>query len=227
MRSEIQPETSRLTMPAGQHQRQHLRAARGAEAEVAAVGDDVHLRHRHRHAAGDAGDAQQRLGRVHRRPNGRSVGVRGAGAAPRPRPAPAAGRAATARAAASSRRRRCPCRCRSGASRRVDEVLHDRRPDRAGEVVAAHADGQRDAAAAVEPQRGVGDQRREGRRAAEQAEQQAVRERESRGWAPGRRAMKPAPRPTAPTSIGSITPQRSASRPIRMPPTPKPIIGSV
>jgi hypothetical protein len=34
-----------------EHQRQHLGAARRAEAEVSAVGDDVHLRHRHRHAA--------------------------------------------------------------------------------------------------------------------------------------------------------------------------------
>ena len=51
---------------------------------------------------------------------------------------------------------------------RLDEVLHDRRPDRAGQVVAAGADRHRDAAPAHEPQRGVGHQRREGGRAAEQ-----------------------------------------------------------
>ncbi len=60
----------------------------------------------------------------------------------------------------------------------LDEVLHDRRPDRAGEVVAAGADRHRGAAPLDEPERGVGDQRREGRRAAGQAEQQAVDDRE-------------------------------------------------
>ena len=43
----------------------------------------------------------------------------------------------------------------------LDEVLDDRRPDRAGDVVAAGADRDRDAAPAHEPERGVGDQRRE------------------------------------------------------------------
>jgi hypothetical protein len=38
---------------------------------------------------------------------------------------------------------------------------------------------------------------------------------------------KPRPRPTAPMSKGTITPKRSASRPIMMPPTPKPIISMV
>ena len=42
-----------------EHDREHLGAARRAVAEVAAVGDDVDLRHRHRHAAGDAGDREQ------------------------------------------------------------------------------------------------------------------------------------------------------------------------
>ena len=42
------------------------RAARRAVAEIAAVRDDVHLRHRHRDAARDARDAQQRLQRVRR-----------------------------------------------------------------------------------------------------------------------------------------------------------------
>ena len=40
-------------------------------------------------------------------------------------------------------------------------------------------------------------------------------------------AMKPAPRPSVPISIGTITPKRSASLPIRMPPSPKPSIVSV
>ena len=57
-------------------------------------------------------------------------------------------------------------------------MLDDRRPDRAGDVVAAGADRDRDAAPALEPERGVGDQRREARRAADQAEQDAVDDRE-------------------------------------------------
>jgi hypothetical protein len=40
-------------------------------------------------------------------------------------------------------------------------------------------------------------------------------------------AMKPRPRPTAPPSTGTITPYRSESLPMRMPPTPKPIMVSV
>ncbi len=39
--------------------------------------------------------------------------------------------------------------------------------------------------------------------------------------------MNPSPRPTAPIISGTITPKRSASRPIRMPPMPKPTIVSV
>jgi hypothetical protein len=34
-----------------QHQRQHFGAARHAIAEIVAIGDDMNLRHRHRHAA--------------------------------------------------------------------------------------------------------------------------------------------------------------------------------
>jgi hypothetical protein len=60
----------------------------------------------------------------------------------------------------------------------VDDVLRDGRPDRTGKVVAAHADGQRDAAPAREPARGVGHQRCKGGRGAEQADEQALRQAE-------------------------------------------------
>jgi len=40
-------------------------------------------------------------------------------------------------------------------------------------------------------------------------------------------STKPAARHTAPTSADTITPRRSASRPIQMPPMPKPTISSV
>src|SRR5437879_897292 len=42
-----------------------------------------------------------------------------------------------------------------------------------------------------------------------------------------RQRRKPAPRLSAPVTTGTMTPKRSASRPIRMPPTPKPTIVSV
>ena len=86
-----------------QHQRQHFGAARHAVAEVAAIGDDVHLRHRHRHAAGDAGQRQHR---------GQRVGATAAGrrAAPRAltwlRRAAAPISSAQQRPAAASSRRR-------------------------------------------------------------------------------------------------------------------------
>ena len=59
MRSAMKPEATRLTMPKPEHERQHLGSARDAVAEVAAIGDDVNLRHRHRDAAGDARHDQQ------------------------------------------------------------------------------------------------------------------------------------------------------------------------
>ena len=66
----------RLTMPKPSISESISAPRAGAVAEVAAVGDDVHLRHRHRDAAGDAGDAQQRLQRVGRqaeRPRARAA----------------------------------------------------------------------------------------------------------------------------------------------------------
>ena len=59
-----------------------------------------------------------------------------------------------------------------------DRGLQERRPDRPGQIVAARDDRDRDAAAADEPERHVGDQRPEGRRAAEHADQQRLREHE-------------------------------------------------
>ena len=204
---------------AGQHQRQHLGAARGAVAEVGAVGDDVDLRHRHRDAAGDAGDAEQRLRVVHAQAERR-------GSTPA---APALERVAVA--GRCSRRTR-PHQQREQRHRHdaedaeadvglapaddLDEVLHDRRPDRAGEVVAARADRDRDAAPAHEPERRVGDQRRESRRAAEQrrAEAPCTSTKLPRLPRTGRRRRSRRRAPTAPIRTTSITPRRSASWPI-------------
>jgi hypothetical protein len=47
--------------PEAQHKRQHLCASGRAVAQIAAVGDDMDLRHRHRDAASKAGDGQQSL----------------------------------------------------------------------------------------------------------------------------------------------------------------------
>ena len=55
-----------------------------------------------------------------------------------------------------------------------DAGLHQRRPDRAGEVVAAGRQRDGEAAPPAEPQRGIGDQRPEGRAAAEQPDQRAM-----------------------------------------------------
>ena len=111
----------------------------------------------------------------------------------------------------------------------LDEVLHDRRPDRAGEVVAAGADRHRDAAPARRTRARC--RRPAARRSPScRAGRSAGRARARRPRMPPRQAgerRSRAPRPTAPISTGTITPKRSASRPMRMPPMPKPIIISV
>ena len=194
-----------------EHQRQHLGAARGAIAEIAAVGDDVDLRHRHRHAAGHAGDAQQHLQHAGREAE-RTTRLCASRRQPRrgrtPETPTPRGAGHTAASALRLRRPRRPWYLFARSERRwplpqaqrerqhgreaedadsevglapadrFDEVLHDRRPDRAAEVVAARADRNRDAAPAIEPERRVGDQRREGGGAAEHADQQAVDQRE-------------------------------------------------
>ena len=60
-------------------------------------------------------------------------------------------------------------------------ALDDRRPDRAGEIVAAGGDGHRDAAPAHEPVRRFRHQRREGRRRAETDQHMDDRELPQRG----------------------------------------------
>ncbi len=156
-----------------EHQRQHLRAARDAVAEIAAIGDDMDLRHRHGGAAGEAGEDQQRQQDFRRdrrraRRNRRRL-LRGGVVRHR--------RLAAQRQAERQHRRGAedadpdirlaPADC-------VDEMLQDGRPDRAGEVVAAGADPHRDAAIAREPMRDVGDQRPERSGAAEHADQQSL-----------------------------------------------------
>ena len=88
-----------------QHQRQHLRAARHAVAEVGAVGDDMDLRHRHGDAAGDAGHGQQRLQGVGRQAERGLRAARDRGDLAFPR-GPAAGAAASAPAGSSSTRQK-------------------------------------------------------------------------------------------------------------------------
>ena len=60
MRSAMKPEAMRLMMPKPSISDSISAPRAGAVAEVGAIGDDVHLRHRHGDAAGDAGDAEQR-----------------------------------------------------------------------------------------------------------------------------------------------------------------------
>ncbi len=85
-------------------------------------------------------------------------------ASARPPPAGGRGRIASASSGSVTAHRTPSADVGRAPADRLDEVLHDRRPDRAGQVVAAGADRHRDAAPAHEPQRRVGHQRREGRR---------------------------------------------------------------
>ena len=64
---------------------------------------------------------------------------------------------------------------RRAPARRRDEMLHHRRPHRAGEIIAGGGERDRDAAPAHEPMRHLGHQRAESGRAAE-ADQQAIGE---------------------------------------------------
>ncbi len=145
----------------GHHQRQHLGAARHAIAEIAAIGDDMHLRHRHGDAAGNAGDRKQHRQRVGREfeidPRRRCIGVitdlvvahLGAQDQQQARHQHHAGEGDADMGVA-------PTDCLHA---RVDE----RRPYRAGNVVAACDDRHREAAIALEPVRSLRHQRREGR----------------------------------------------------------------
>ena len=59
----------------------------------------------------------------------------------------------------------------AGAAVNADEMRHQRRPDRAGEIIAGGGNGDRDAAAAREPVRDIRHQRSEGGRATETDQQ--------------------------------------------------------
>ena len=153
-----------------EHQGQHLRAARRAVAEVAAIGDHMHLRHRHRDAARDRGEHQHALQDRGRRRHAGDRGMRTVG-----------------RRCAMIDRRLAPHQQRDRHHRHdaehadahegiapadgLDGGLQDQRPDRAGEVVAAGDDRHGDATPLHEPVRDVGHQRSEGAGCAEPADQ--------------------------------------------------------
>ena len=130
----------------------------------------MHLRHRHGDTTRDAGEAQQREQGIGmetqrgRRPRRR--GVRSVFLLRREPPSQNQGQRQHGEDAddADDHLGRAPPGC-------LDEALHDRRPDRAAQIIARCANGDRDAAPAREPVRDVGDQRREARRAAD-ADQQ-------------------------------------------------------
>ena len=229
MRSQIQPDTSRLTMPNAEHQRQHLRAARRTVAEVAAVGDDVDLRHRHRDAAAQDRRCTAAPAGRGERPNGRDDGVTAPAPLPRSdgeRRLPAA--QATRAAAWSRAQKSADAECRSGASRRsrrsaARSAARRRRPGscrwrrspprcRAGASNQSEMSATSGANVAELPRKPMS----RPCTSANSSEPAASR--------PGRSR---APRPIAPTGAAAITPKRSARRPIRMPPKPKPSIVSV
>ena len=74
--SATKPEPMREMMPSSHHQGQHLGAARDAIAKIAAIGDQMDLRHRHRDAAGKAGGDQENQQKPRRYAD---VGARGLG----------------------------------------------------------------------------------------------------------------------------------------------------
>ena len=160
MRSAMKPEATRLTTPKAEHQRQHLGAARRRRSRG--------RRNRRRYEPAASTSPRSRRRR-------------------RCTAAPAASAARTASRPAGARAPRCRRRCADARCRRRnsrtsgsmvtmqkqadadmrrapavggDEMLHHRRPDRAGEIIAGGGDGDGDAAAAHEPVRDVGHQRR-------------------------------------------------------------------
>ena len=159
--------------PERHHQRQHVGAAGDAVAEIAAIGDDVDLRHRHRNAAANRSQGQEDLQRPRRQAErrGRSLARRGSGIEERGRRAPAQSNDA------DEKHGRAACQRNADMGRppaiERDGVLHDRRPHRAGDIISSRANRHRNAAAADEPVRNVRDQRAKRRRAAES--DQAVR----------------------------------------------------
>ena len=117
-----------------QHQREHFGPARDAIAEIAAIGDDMHLRHRHRDAAGKARDDQQRHQQARRNAD---VGARDARRRLRLGELPRRGRRRISRRAGDGRgdeeadRDIGPAPAEPGHRR-----VHRQRPDRAGEIIA-------------------------------------------------------------------------------------------
>src|SRR5690606_16838436 len=143
---------------------------RCAVAEVATVGDDVHLRHGHGHAARDASYDEQAEEHVGRDPES---GLRACGCQLRLRNLLMRWRAAQREGERQQSHqtehtdaevRLAPAICR-------DEVLDKRRPDRASEIVAAGANRDRNTTPTGEPVRDVGQKRSKTRRAANANEQ--------------------------------------------------------
>jgi hypothetical protein len=131
-------------------------------AEIAAIGDDVDLRHRHGDAAGQAGEAQHGLQRVGRN----AQAALRAGAQRAHRFGLLHRRAATQCQQERQRRKAAEhadadMRCAPAVA--GDEMMQDGRPDGATEIVTAGHDGDGNAAPAREPLRGVRDQRPERR----------------------------------------------------------------
>lgn len=157
-----QPKPESADDAASQHQRQHARALGGAVSEVRAVGNDVHLRHRHGHAACQAGHAHQRRCLARCEPE-RPVMVRSSLRSPRHRlhddgrAPPHGGRQHQHAHAANDAQRQVGWPPAHG----FDASLYQRWPDRAGQVVAARAHRHGDAAAPMPPQRRIGQQRGE------------------------------------------------------------------
>ncbi len=158
----MKPEAMRLTMPNRQHDRQHFGAARHAVTEIAAIGDDMHLRHRHGDAAADAGDAEQHEQRYSATRQAAARGTR----------APFSGHIEHHGALTEHQRQRQHRRnaeqtdADDSRAASLPSMVNagSRRPDRTGKVIACRGNRHGDAAPPQEPVRDIGDHRTEGRR---------------------------------------------------------------
>ena len=159
-----------------QHQREHLGAARGIESEVRAIGNDMHLRHRHRHTAANPRDKQQALRRADTKPERPLQRMRKTCVCHR---CSGCHQGRPLAHAYTQQRHPYPAHhtehevCRSPA-KLLNTPLGNGRPHRTRQIITAGAHAHCQAASFVPPKRRVGDERHEGAGDANHAKQEPV-----------------------------------------------------
>jgi hypothetical protein len=177
MRSASAPQPWRARKTAPQHHREHRRTMGARDADVAAEGDEMRRRHRHRDAAAETGQADQRLG---------ETGMQAGDAAD-------LGRWERSRADGSRRCRHRRGRLQGEGGRQdeqqddtaigqhrdlpadsVDGALEQRRPRHTGDVLAGGDQRDRGSTPTIEPAADIDQQRRIDAAIAQQADHQAM-----------------------------------------------------